>query len=69
MIAKETNVLLVNGNKFILKTTNINLAKLYNPIEIKVAKAAPSIPKLGIKYIFSETVTSTSPKTKPKTER
>lgn len=51
---------LVKGNNFILITTNNNLAKLYIPIEIKVAKAAPFNPKLGIKYMFSKTIKNTN---------
>ena len=69
IIPKETKVFEVNGNKSILKTTNNNLAKLYNPIEIKVAKAAPSIPKFGIKYIFKETVKTTKHNPNNKTVR
>jgi hypothetical protein len=36
-------------------TTNINLAKLYNVIDNKVAKAEPKIP-IGMKIIFKPTV-------------
>ena len=59
IIPNEMIVFDVKGNKFILKTTNKNLAKLYKPMEIKVAMAAPSIPKFGIKYIFKLTVRTT----------
>ena len=55
----------VNGNNFILKTTNNNLAKLYIPIAISVAKAAPSMPYFGMKIKFNPTMTNTNktPKT------
>ena len=66
-MTNETIVFLVNGNNFILKTTNNNLAKLYIPMEIKVAKAAPFNPKFGIKYIFSNTIKTTNIKPKNNT--
>lgn len=52
---KATIVFLVNGNNFILSTTKSNLAKLYNPIAINVANAAPFIPYFGIKIKFNPT--------------
>lgn len=69
IIPRETSVFEVNGNKSILKTTNNSLAKLYNPMEIKVAIAAPSIPKFGMKYMFKETVNTTKHNPNNKTVR
>ena len=65
----EAKVFEVNGNKCILNTTNKNLAKLYKPMEINVAIAAPSIPKFGIKYMFKLTVNPTKQSPKIKTVR
>ena len=66
-MANESMVFLVNGNNFILITTKNNLAKLYNVIAIKVAKAAPFNPKFGIKYIFKKTIKATNMTPKNKT--
>ena len=63
----EIIVFLVNGNNFILKTTNNNLAKLYIPMAIKVAKAAPFIPYFGMKIKFNPTITKTNKTPKSKT--
>lgn len=65
----EATVFIVNGNKSILKTTNRNLAKLYKPMEINVAMAAPSMPKFGIKYMFKLTVNPTKHNPKNNTVR
>lgn len=43
----------VKGNSFIRIITKSNLAILYSVIEIKVAIAAPLIPYIGMKILFS----------------
>ena len=60
---------MVNGNNFIFKTTKSNFAKLYKVIAIKVANAAPFKPKLGIKYIFNNTISTTNSNPSIKTVR
>ena len=63
-ITKAQIVLTVKGKSFILKTTNINLAILYNVMEIKVAIAAPLIQYKGMNIALS--VIAKNPKSKPK---
>ena len=67
MIIKATTVFFENGNNFILSTTNRSFGKLYNPIAINVANAAPFIPYFGIKIKFNPTTTKTNKTPKSKT--